>query len=934
MVGSSTSDLFVGAVTNNTFTLREVDESLKRVLYHSFNYLDNLQRELVGLYRFSFKTSDLASSKYKQKLILHVNKDLIDNSVRETYRRSQFYNKEITLSTITDNQDTFIRIPIVYIDGKVTFQYTVKALNDITEIHFKYSKELLSHSNITVIFMINDGITTIRTNKYVIRKYEEGLPLSMFTNGKPWDGSFLTCVGDGSSLTGSSFSYGYIKNDLVNFKFTGGASSIITTNGSVDITILRNDYIHTLPNDIETYRKPDGTICATPVIITGGNGERLPCPVPVENIIVSKFDTNSGEFLIHDNISVKRSYPFIYDIIDPDIKDGDLYRLVYFYVPAGKECYYTNYLHNLHRLAVKFASSDGTLLSALINIRNYEHDESHKELYEKYKLIDTYEPHEYKYDFVNFEEDDSHPYHFDYKISKMCEFIKADPWLLMEYVKSQSRCNYGYTLDVSTVNLEARYRLSTEGDVRDKYNIVELSEPCYLFVFNIGSRIDFAISIFVDGIYVIPDCVIDDHFTKYIYIPTRLVDKSSKIVIEKNDSYVYKETTILNDDDIKHIAVKIPSYGKVYPLVHDIDVRDAHNRRVNGFKLTRSIDNVTFDVTEHEYSPAQTFSIQLENTSDYVGIPINIIVDRSNAVYPYESDSDPILVTLIPHRFLDYSKRIRLFLNGRLVDNSVIILSEYDEEHAVLLLRIPLKLGDQVAVDISPAQYRQVYSSDTIPINGIVNFAEALNKPATIAYYDIYVNGRRMNDDNVTQLTPNILSLRGLTSLRNLMIFEKDRDPIEYFGRETYYNSLDKNIENSILSDESIYSDSEKMSLIQWAYEDEGKKYPPKSNSDDENDMNGNIIDDKTVETVLFIFKNIYVLRYINPDKNQLFKSTITDAGDVVSPWMLTDLESEDGEPNVFTFNPDIGIDDPVIVQPISSDKLYTQYKIEIPEES
>ena len=83
---------------------------------------------------------------------------------------------------------------------------------------------------------------------------------------------------------------------------------------------------------------------------------------------------------------------------------------------------------------------------------------------------------------------------------------------------------------------------------------------------------------------------------------------------------------------------------------------------------------------------------------------------------------------------------------------------------------------------------------------------------------------------------------------------------------------------------------------------------------------------------IVCIFKIMYNQHHINPDTFQIDGDDIEAHFDSAQYWLASDSAAVGGEYNVFTINPDICAKNPEVIQPVSGDKFYTQYKIDYEE--
>lgn len=952
--GASSADFYIDAVTNNSFEASYVENTLLDVFHNSYGFLDNAQKHAISLSRSNFLISDLIRARAEPgKLKIQVSRDLIDPTAREEYRTSKFYRQVLKLSDIANNQDIFARMPIVYIDGMMITQYTVKAFFDKTFIYIKDTPEIRSHKDITVFFVINDGMATGILNRKNFNAENNKLPASKFSHTGIWETPFTSIV-TGNNIFGSSTNLSTSDGDIVDIEFSDNADILISENKPVTVTILRSRYMHVYRDKIDTYyngstdSEGKEVFIPRPFVLTDDDGDSLKMPVPVENIIVFKKDyTKGNDYYLDNHSTVTRIYPNIYLIDDPDSTMNCEYRVAYFYHPLDGYYHYTNYLANLWKVALIYYEQyidKPTVVDIVIDILKGPENFDSQEEYDKWATLINYQPPDFEYTIPDFLQDPSNN-PFDYKIGKMCEAIRNDPWVLRDYVKAQSHCNYGYELDVSRIKggLESRRRMSSSSEAKFIDHKRNFDVPCYVFNFNIGSKINFELTFFINGLYVQPVYMFEEFFTKYIYIPCDLVDETSLIDVEENDSYVFEKEVDLADGKEARVTINIPGGSNIHPLMKNIKAKDesgytlTHSELSQNFEFKKRDGSLEFPITDKEYTPISTFTVKYKPSKsrefDAGLTEYTIIVDKSNTICDYTSDEDPILVTMMPRAFWDDPSRVRVFVNGKLIDSSALVMVYYDTEHSILLVKKPLKFGDEVSVLLSPNYYEKVFSMDMIPEDGIINLSYELNKPVNLTYYDFYLNGRKLTTKEITQLSPNIIQIHDVRSRRNLSIYEKDRDPIEYFGRaseyQTNYDSI-KTLEDEMLDANGKWYE-QRTDLIRILWENAGKEYPELGVTifDLEDDVLRDLISGETADMIIYIFKTFYWLSRINPDEKQIDGTHVSDHYETVKYWLSADSSSEDGSENVFMINPDVMAGSTEIIQPVSGDKFYTQYKID-----
>ena len=171
----------------------------------------------------------------------------------------------------------------------------------------------------------------------------------------------------------------------------------------------------------------------------------------------------------------------------------------------------------------------------------------------------------------------------------------------------------------------------------------------------------------------------------------------------------------------------------------------------------------------------------------------------------------------------------------------------------------------------------------------------------------------------------------GLKSLKNLEIYEKDRNVTEYFGDAVdILNSYDtmKTLEEELLDDNRLIPD-EKRKLIDIILYDKYKKTEFSENSDDEEDVLAGYVDVESLPIAKFTLNNIFESTSINPDERQLDETVLDhNVGTEIAAWLDSDSQASSDEKNVVRLNPDICADTAIAAQTISSQIGFTRKRI------
>ena len=148
----------------------------------------------------------------------------------------------------------------------------------------------------------------------------------------------------------------------------------------------------------------------------------------------------------------------------------------------------------------------------------------------------------------------------------------------------------------------------------------------------------------------------------------------------------------------------------------------------------------------------------------------------------------------------------RVFVNGRILEPEAYIFhyirkGGYDK----ISLKKACKKGDIVSIDMNVFSYNIEYRMVEIPENYVVDVNHMLSRPLDLSVYDIYLNGRKLNETNVTFLSPSRMKISNVHSRKNLLIISKDRDS-EYYGYDLEKGcetELDGMLDNVIPEDDS-----------------------------------------------------------------------------------------------------------------------------------
>ena len=123
----------------------------------------------------------------------------------------------------------------------------------------------------------------------------------------------------------------------------------------------------------------------------------------------------------------------------------------------------------------------------------------------------------------------------------------------------------------------------------------------------------------------------------------------------------------------------------------------------------------------------------------------------------------------------------RAFKNGRLLSKNRYDFTVIDGLLGIQVLE-KLQKGETIGFDITPFRNRLIFYKEELD-SDLVDLRGYINKPFDMKFYEVYLNGRRLNRTNVYPISPWEFKLAGTHSIYNLEIYEKDRD-WEYYGTD------------------------------------------------------------------------------------------------------------------------------------------------------
>lgn len=870
-------------LTNNTFGLTEIEETLNEVKSNSFNYLYKLQLDLANTFRFNFHMSDLKMMQkinnttlhYPRKYVLFVDKNFISSEKRSLYMHSDFYDKELSIFDTAKNSDLFDYTYMVFVDGKFMDTINILCKEDTTYIIFDindginttgipydyYTSLLEKNADITILFVPNCTYGVYNTNRNVLEYYENNLSLSKFdiAGNLDTENKYLTFINSNDYFFASVITDTSNSADMLRFYNNNSSQDYSDKYLHLNIFGMKNllDQVDIPANSSQYFQI-----------------ERQDMPVTSEKMLIFK-NINNEWFYCHD-MSVKIYYPNIYEVIGNDNKEQlRIYILYADPSPAQTELKYKDELE-LYR-----TFSD--------NLLQYYKNNTIPDIIKNYKPID------YIYDIADYQNSQYNGDDLKYKIKSLKDWVKRDNEILRKYLDKQvvEIPDSGYFLDCSKVNLPAKFRVNNYAETSDDNDKVVFSEGRYVFIFRNEYESNFyRLRFFIDGYIYIPDQKFRDDIYEYYYIPASLVKTDSIIEIERYNDFVFgQDITFADTEDVKTIS--ITNSNSIY--ANDIFLVKADDKTFlspSDFKVTITKDDGTELIVDNtSFKQLSTvFKISLLNSnfnnvsllfyikkiSYYNTFTVNNINDTASIlVFDTETKNDP--------------RHFRVFRNGRLLPISVYNIDFSDKLTDKLTVGINMikNIGDTYVVDCTPYKYKQVYYSPTISKIGYVDLKNYVDKPFDLKWYDIYLNGIKLTKRNIDIISPTKIFIKNVSTTKNLYILEKNRDTeiINILDNVTSFNDI---LWDSIPEFQAFLKNRPEI-------------------PDEIEDVITQTIDDMSADLMSFYSTVISSINFINPDILQLSTSDITEYPSIFLSGDTVFLNPDNGfeSTNYMEINPD-----------------------------
>lgn len=781
-------------LSNTTFNEKTVMDTLTEIKKRSYGYIESIQRDLVGYQKFNFKITDFKldrSSKTTfstmKRYVLSVPKQLIPTANKERYKKSPLFMKELSIKEIAQNYKIFPYSFLVFIDGAIYANLKIIIGEDISRIVLyinsknitdgvdeKLYKQLVEkNADVTAFFIPNSLYGNYATNKYVVSKYKNEVPVEKFD-----------MYGD---VTGKTVSYTIVSNDK------SGVNSVLVGETTTQRTISLNSNFATYLDSafvniaVITFKHFDRII----EIPAGGDYFELPIRghiVPLSSFMA--FYEEDGLTKFYHDLDITYHYPNIYKVTG-NTKPLNLH--VFYYEPSDDT-------HFINEMELYYRFFGDTIL-------------------EKYRngtipdVVKNYQPKEFPVSIRLFEKSIHYGSPIDYKTDTMHKNIELESKNLGLYIKNMLKDRKKMRLHVKNIDLSSKLRVNVS---RELPNLdVTFEEERYVFIFSKSFVNEYQLRLTVDGFFYNCDQTYSDDNYYYFYIPTSMILSDTIIDIEKYRS-IENEYQITFETETIDMLIEDNPY-----IASDVMFIDNDGNFISeesfSFIITEDEEEIEVAATSHKVLSNQ-FKVKLLDKA-YINVPLNIVFKRLNAVYELkiEKEVDCAKPLLFKTNISRHVGHIRIYRNGRLIppDTYTVEFKSNVNEYNMISFNIEKLVGDIYHIELNPdVLYVNHYTSE-IGTDGLLDFGGRLNKPFDLKWFDVYLNGYKLDERNFDILTPRYVLIKNVKSTSHLLIMEKNwKDDIFKFRSSQDEILPPELVINSCTDDDLLEADEELKQAI------------------------------------------------------------------------------------------------------------------------
>ena len=805
---SFTQDQVKEAIGLGTLNPKILNQFFYEVKLRSYDYDYAIQDQLIDLtdYKDSFytvmhKKQNVTNGVRDEGLLdtvgtFDIPKSIIGYFNRKTYRHSDLYDQPVTIDTIAKNPNLFKFAVLCFINNRLTLDYKVHPKDNITSIYFPfatYGATSKENDEVRALF-IPDAIAI----------HSRGISVQDKPSAKVLKANIFD-----SSINWTKYK-GFFCYLIHN---TNATQPIFRAEVTYEESSNTFKFVEDLPVDMSLYtvlmvgmEDYSQTISGTPAD-TYLQIEREKMPIPKNNFIIMVRDANGLSYHLNDDeITIEEHYPNVYKVINPN---KNYFKIIALYVDEPQNIdldydieiqYYLDKVNELERYR------NGTIPD----------------------ILSEYKPIDWDYFLNDYLEDTEIPelkpntdrwYAFLYKLNKINSIYKKWCYFFQLFLRK----TYGYlenwVLDISTIDLDARYRTSTAPEIpMSALEYREFTRPQYVFSYkNDFGTTDLPYAWFVDGTFLVPDYSIYYQGIQYVYFNATAIKADSYMEVERYDGVAFSKQITVQPEG---------TYFKLNTLKHPILLNSIYLTR-NDQSYASNGENVNLYINDPE---AGLILADLDNSvyiisknTEFFVEPVRQILQPTTVWLNCNNDAKAFSYTppeggaltgfpdlnsdnIVKSTKQEYLSRIRIFnTEGRTFprDSYQQTIMTYKSDRPYFTVQNSASAKLTYGIEYMGYDQKLVYSQANIPENGYLDLEGKLDKPFSLVYHDVFLNGFKLNTHNIEVIAPFHIAIKNVRTRNTLEIYERVK------GTELFFFDTENQEESQYLADKLFNTDDD-----------------------------------------------------------------------------------------------------------------------------
>ena len=803
---------------NETIHKQDIEDSLKNAIITNYQKLLSEQVASCNVRKYEFLLSDMkpvirlpgeeASYTDVNRYGYQINEGIVKYDRRHILPSLGLLNKRVTQDEISkDEYDVFEKNYICFIDNYMVDCLEVAVLDDYTMFilnveatgtetdmsRAKFNELIENGAKVTLYTVPNFYKESLRINNAtLVAKLAGSISFDRLGNPDTFDENTIFFINTTPEYALKTMVECDVTENSVEVLDLEKLDSVRYVIDIINLPFYQSYKTFTEDSwfQLSDYKYPIPNVNMFPIVLNGENGTKM------------------------NDIQIESYYPNVYKITG--IHSGDTVKLGFSYSESN------------------WVSCDNRLYMF------YKYFPDVLPMYENGKIPDVvkdFQPVNIPY-YSKLYDDTVHlPYTFAVKVDKFKSFMEQDYKYLVHYLYTKLKGKMRHYIYMNKLDLPSRVRKDNRNECffapsaslelyDDAYQIVTFPEERYLFslpkaIFGPDEEFRF----YLDNLAVMPSLyhLQADADWYHLYIPCSMVTTESILEIEKFPKY--------------RTDVVIPPEQSMTGTFTFVKPKEVSHVYVNNMHM--------YNATTKEFIPSNAYTIKIKDhyTGDeivvtnnsrasiidtaeitiidpkYIGIPIVVGIKTYPRFY-YNADANEVMGIDAYNDVEITDANIRPYVDGIFLTPHL-FLNAYDTDtsglyNGIVKININAELTDRnFMVDVMPSPMRLEYSKRGVFCDekGFVDTGSMLSLPFDLKWYDVYVNGRKLNKSNVEIISPNKFFVKGIHSRKNIEIWLRGDGPTEFLFNQYNMTTEDKlwdveEIRKVITDNQDILDDS------------------------------------------------------------------------------------------------------------------------------